>query len=168
MSEEFFDGIVRWLHVTAAIVFIGPQVFLAFIAMPAMRTIEDARVRQAAVRRMTMGFGILGFAALAVLVATGIWQYYEFEQWIKSDVYPRYFFLIQAKLLLVTLVIALTVVHGMFFGRRLQRLQETGAPEDEILRVRRWSMVASMLNLAASLFIVLLATLMTSEWGKTP
>jgi uncharacterized membrane protein len=166
VSEELLDALVRWLHVLGAVIFIGPQVFLAAIAMPAMRGIDDARARQAAVRRITMGFGIAGGIALAVLLATGIYQYYQFESLIDSDRFPRYFFLIQAKLTLVTLVLALTVLHGAVFGRRLQRLQEDGAPEDEIARVRRWSMAASMLNLAASIFIVLCATLMASDWSK--
>jgi uncharacterized membrane protein len=166
MSEEFVDGLVRWLHVLAAIVFIGPQVFLAAIAMPAMRTIEDARARQAVVRRITMGFGMLGGAALLVLLATGIRQYYEFKSLIDRDVAPRYFFLIQTKLTLVVVVIILTLAHGMFFGRRLQQLQEQNAPEAEIARVRQWSMITSMQNLAASIAIVLCATLMASNWSK--
>lgn len=166
MSDELIDGLVRWLHVLSAVVFIGPQVFLAAVAMPAMRSIEDARVRQAAVRRITMGFGILGVIALAVLLATGIWQYYEFESLVDRDSFPRYFFLIQIKLTLVTLVIVLTVLHGMVFGRRLQRLQESGASETEIARVRTWSMATSMVNLGASIVIVLCATLMASNWSK--
>ncbi len=166
MSEDLIDGLVRWLHVLAAVIFIGPQIFLAAVALPAMRIIEDARVRQAAVRRITRGFGVVGGIALAVLLATGIWQYYEFETLIDRDLAPRYFFLIQAKLTLVTIVIALTVLHGMVFGRKLQRLQESNAPESEIARARQWSMIASMLNLVASIVIVLCAALMASNWSK--
>lgn len=164
--EEFIDGIVRWLHLLAAVIFIGPQIFLAFVAMPALRSIEDARARQGAVRAITRGFGVLGGIALAVLVATGIWNYYQFEDLIDADNYPRYFFLIQAKLLLVTAVIALTVLHGAFFGRRLQQLQESGTSEAELVRARRWSMIASMLNLAASVVILLIAALLSSDWSK--
>ena len=166
MSEDLVDALIRWLHVLAAVIFIGPQIFLAAVAMPAMRTIEDARTRQAAVRRITRGFGALGGIALAVLLATGIWQYYEFETLIDRDLAPRYFFLIQAKLTLVTVVIVLTVLHGMVFGRRLQALQESNAPESEIAAARQWSMITSMLNLAASIVIVLLAALMASNWSK--
>jgi uncharacterized membrane protein len=166
MSDELIDGLVRWLHVLSAVVFIGPQVFLAAIAVPAVRGVEDARARQATMRRMTMGFGVLGGIALAVLVVTGIWQYYEFESLVDRHLFPRYFMLIQIKLTLVTLVIVLSALHAMVLGRRLQRLQESGAPDDEIERVRKWSMAASMLNLSASIVIVLCATLMASDWSK--
>lgn len=164
--EEFIDGLVRWLHLLAAVTFIGPQIFLAFVAMPALRSIEDARARQSAVRAITRGFGVLGGVALAVLLVTGIWNYYQFEAFIDADNFPRYFFLIQVKLLLVTIVIALTVLHGAFFGRRLQQLQQSGASEAELVSARRWSMIASMLNLAASVVILLIAALMSSDWSK--
>jgi uncharacterized membrane protein len=164
--EELIDGLVRWLHILAAVIFIGPQVFLAFVAMPALRNVEDARTRQAAVRAITRGFGVLGGIALAVLVATGIYNYYEFESYVDSDSNPRYFFLFQAKMTLVTIVILLTVLHGAMFGRRLQRLQEAGASEVEVANARRWSMAASMLSLAASIFILLCASLMGSTWSK--
>jgi uncharacterized membrane protein len=166
MSEELTDGLVRWLHVLSAVIFVGPQVFLAAIAMPALRTIDEARARQAAIRRITLGFGVLGGIALAVLLATGIYQYYQFESLIDNDRFPRYFFLIQLKLTLVTIVIILTVLHGMVLGRRLQRLQEAGAPESEIARARTWSMTASIVNLAVSSIIVLCATRMASDWSK--
>ena len=134
--------------------------------MPALRSIEDARARQGAVRAITRGFGVLGGIALAVLLVTGIWNYYQFEALIDKDNSPRYFFLIQIKLTLVTIVIALTVVHGAIFGRRLQQLQESGAPQAELASARRRSMMASMLNLAASVVILLVASLMSSDWSK--
>jgi uncharacterized membrane protein len=163
--EAFFDALVRWLHVFAAVIFIGPQVFLAFVAMPALRNVEDARARQGAVRAITRGFGVLGGAAIVVLLATGIYNYYEFDQLVDSDV-PRYFYLFQIKMTLVTLVIILTVLHGALFGRRLQQLQESGASETELAQTRRWSMAASMLNLAASIAILFCAALMASNWSK--
>lgn len=163
--EAFVDGLVRWLHILAAVVFIGPQIFLAFVAMPALRSIEDARARQATVRAITRGFGVLGGIALAVLLATGIWNYYDADDHGYLD-FDRYFVLLQAKLLLVTIVIVLTVLHGAFFGRRLQQLQESGAPEAEVARARQWSMAASMLNLAASIVILLCGALLSSDWSK--
>lgn len=165
MDDQLIDGIVRWLHILAAVTFIGPQIFLAFVAMPALRSIEDARARENTVRAITRGFGVLGGIALAVLLATGLYNYVQFRDLVDADT-ERYFFLFQAKMLLVTIVILLTILHGAYFGRRLQKLRETNASEAEIARARTWSMAASMLNLAASLFILLVAALMSSTWSK--
>jgi uncharacterized membrane protein len=165
--EEFWDAVVRWLHILGAVVFIGPQVFLAFVAMPALRSVEDARARQGAVRAITRGFGMLGGAALVVLVATGLYNFYAVPSVeIYFDDRDRYRRLFELKMLLVTIVIVLTVLHGALFGRRLQQLQESGASEREIANARRWSMGASMLTLLASIFILLCAALMASDWSK--
>jgi uncharacterized membrane protein len=165
--DAFWDGVVRWLHILAAVVFIGPQVFLAFIAMPALRNVEDARARQSAVRAITRGFGILGGTALVVLVATGLYNFYAVEEVeIFFDNADRYRRLFELKMLLVTLVILLTALHGMLFGRRLRDLQEANASEEELAKARRWSMAASMSTLAASVVILLCASLMSSNWSK--
>jgi uncharacterized membrane protein len=165
--EEFWDAIIRWLHIFAAVVFIGPQVFLAFVAMPALRSLEDARARQGAVRAITRGFGVLGGAALVVLVATGLYNFYAVpEVEVFFDNADRYRRLFELKMLLVTIVIVLTVLHGALVGRRLQQLQEAAASESDIANARRWSMAASMLTLLASIAILLCAALMASTWSK--
>ena len=149
----------------AATLFFGPQVFRALIAVPAVRSIEDAADRQRTTRAVTMGFGVLGGVALAALLATGIYNYYQNDQYMDSDT-PRYFTIMQVKLTLVTLVVILTVLHGAVFGRRMQRLQESGAPEAEMATARRWSVGASMLNLAATLVIILCGALISADWSK--
>jgi uncharacterized membrane protein len=166
---DFFDAVVLWLHILAAAIFVGPQIFLAAVAMPAMRSIADVQTRQAAVRRITRGFGALGGAALGVLILTGIWNYAVVDDlgFLDRDIHQRYFIILQTKLTLVVVVLVLTGLHAMYFGRRLQQLQETGAPEAEIASVRRWSMITSMVNLAASIVILLLAALLASQWGRT-
>jgi copper resistance protein D len=159
-----FDAIVLWLHILAAVVFIGPQVFLVAVAMPALRSMADVEARQALSRRITRGFGMLGGTALAVLLATGIWNFYDARDADKFDA-DRYFVALQIKLTLVVVVIVLTIIHGMVFGLRLQRLQEQNAPEDEIERVRRWSVLTSLANLAASVAILFFAAILASDWA---
>ncbi|HEY8173712.1 MAG TPA: hypothetical protein VIH21_11555 [Dehalococcoidia bacterium] len=163
-----FDAIVLWLHILAAVVFIGPQIFLAAVAMPALRTISDARSRQEVTRSITRGFGVLGGVALAALLATGIWNYYDAKDagFIDADDFPRYFFVLQVKLTLVTVVVILTILHGAVFGRRLQRLQESNASEAELAQARRWSMLASISTLVVSIAILFCAALLGSTWSK--
>lgn len=160
------DALVLWIHILAATMFVGPQIFLAAVAVPALRGLDDVRTRQQALRSVTRGFGWLGGGALAVLLATGIYNYYEFELYIDRDLFPRYFFVLMTKLTLVTIVVGLTALHAGLLGRRLQQLQEQGAPEAEIRRWRGYSMATSMATLAASLAILLCAALLRSDWSK--
>jgi uncharacterized membrane protein len=158
------QAIVLWIHILAAVAFIGPQIFLVVAAMPALRTIADVKVRAQAARVMTMRFGILGGAALVVLLVTGMINYAHASD-EKSLDFKRYFIAMQIKLTLVALVVLMTILHGAVFGRRLQQLQETGASEAEIAATRRWSMLLSMATLAASIAILLFAALLGSEWS---
>ena len=166
--EEFFDATVSWVHILSAVVFIGPQVFLVAAAIPAIRSVEDAGQRARALRTVTTRFAILGGVALALLLATGIWNYDDADDQglIDADAFPRYYAVLFTKLTLVTIVIVISVLHGAVFGRRLQRLQESGASEAEVAGVRRWSMMASGLTLLLSLAILFCAALLDSDWSK--
>jgi uncharacterized membrane protein len=162
------DALILWFHIIAAAVFVGPQLFLAAVAVPALRTIDDVDAQRQVSRRMTRGFGMLGGVALLTLLATGIWNYYVVEGngLIDADAFPRYFMALQVKLTLVTVVIVLAAAHALLFGRRLQALQESGAGAGEIAAARRWSMLASIATLGVSLTILLCAALMGSDWSK--
>jgi len=159
-----FDAIVLWLHILGAVVFIGPQVFLAAIAVPALRGVGDARLRQDLLRKMTRGFGWLGGGALALAIVTGLWNLKVAQDNQNFDA-TRFFWTFNIKMVLVIAVVALTAAHGAVFGRRMQQLQEQGAPEEEVAEVRRWSMTASMATLALSVAILLLAAILGSNWA---
>lgn len=163
-----YQVIVLWLHILSAVIFIGPQVFFAMAAVPAMHTIDDVQQRATATRLMTTRFAVLASASLVVLLITGVINYFHAKDlgYISNDNFPRYFMALQIKLTLVTVVVILTILHGMVFGRRLQRLQESNAPADEIAKVRRWSMLASIANLAASIAVLFCAAVLGSSWSK--
>lgn len=162
-----FNAIVLWIHILAAAVFVGPQVFLVLAALPALRTIDDVRARQQASRVMTRRFGVIGGLALGVLIVTGLVNYSHVNDlgYIDRDAFPRYFFALQIKLTLVAVVVVLTVLHGAVFGRRLQGLQERGASEEELEATRRWSVMLSMATLATSIAILFCAALLGSTWS---
>lgn len=159
------DAIVLWIHILAAVVFIGPQVFLVLVTMPALRTVADAQVRRELTRKVTQGFGIVGGSALGVLILTGLWNYKEADDQGLLD-FKRYFIALQIKLTLVTVVVILTILHGAVLGRRLQALQDANASESELAQARMWSMVASIATLVASILILLCAAILGSLWSK--
>ena len=160
-----YQAIILWIHIVSAVVFIGPQVFLVAAVGPAMHTLQDARQRAQAMRIMTARFGIMGGGALVLLLITGMINYFHAKDEGDLDL-TRYFMVMQVKLTLVTLVIVTTVLHGAVFGRRMQRLQDNGAGEDEMAAVRRWSMLLSLATLVASVAILLCAALLGSDWSK--
>jgi hypothetical protein len=73
---------------------------------------------------------------------------------------------LQIKLTLVLVVVVLTVLHGAVLGARLQRLQADNAPEAEITKMRRWSVLASIGTLVASILILACAAILGSAWSQ--
>jgi uncharacterized membrane protein len=158
------DAIILWLHILGAVLFVGPQVFLAAIAIPALRQVGDEKLRQDLTRRITRGFGYLGGGALGLIILTGFYNFAQAQDAGLMD-FKRYFWVLNVKLTLVVVVVVLTAAHGFVFGRRLQELQERGAPEAEIAQVRQYSMIASISTLALSVVILLLAAILGSNWS---
>lgn len=160
------NAINLFVHILAAVVFIGPQIFLVAAGIPAARTVQDLKQRGAAIRMMTGRFGWIGGGALIVLVITGVINYIHSNN--NGDLeFKRFFVVLQIKLVLVALVIIGTVMHGAIFGRRLQQLQEDDASDAEIARVRRWSGLMSATTLTLSIAILFLAALLGSDWSTS-
>ena len=154
-------GLVLWLHLLAAILWVGGQLFLVLVVLPVLRRElpEGARLRvvAAAGRR----FSVVSAGALATLVVTGLlnaiahgvsWSILRATAWGHVLV---------AKAALVAVVIVLTTVHGAYYGRRLERLAAI-TPDDVEGRQRRQalqrqSIRISAANLALNLLIVGLA-----------
>ncbi len=160
-----FNAIVLFIHIVSAVLFVGPQVFLLVAGVPATRAIQDVKQRAAAVRVMTSRFGWIGVGALIALLITGVINYTHASDEGELD-FTRYFFVLQVKLTLVAVIFAGTILHGWVFGRRLQDLQEANASEDEIAKVRRWSVMLSMATLVASFGVLFAAALLGSDWTK--
>ena len=160
-----YNAIVLFIHILAAVLFIGPQIFLVAAGIPAARTVQDLKARGTAIRMMTGRFGWIGGGALLALLITGMINYMHADDEGELD-FKRYFMVLQVKLTLVAIVVIGTLLHGWVFGRKLQDLQDAGASEDEIARMRRWSALMSMATLAASIIILFMAALLGSDWTK--
>jgi uncharacterized membrane protein len=90
---------VLFLHLLAMAFFVGGQIVLAAVVVPALRRDgEEPRMRGVARR-----FGIGSAAALVVLLATGIAMASHFRLWDSGTLH--------LKLALVGLVLVLTFVH---------------------------------------------------------
>ena len=90
--------LIRFLHVLAIGFFVGGQLMLAAVVVPALRGQDPELMRGAAKR-----FGAASLVALGVIIATGVAMASEFERWSDPD--------LQAKLALLVLVFVLAGLH---------------------------------------------------------
>jgi len=105
--------LLRWLHVVAAITWVGGMLFLALVLVPATRR-EDPRLRTHLFHVVGLRFRTVGWIALGVLVATGIGNL-----WLNPALLtvPR----LHWKLGLVVVALLLAVLHDFVLGPRASR-----------------------------------------------
>lgn len=160
------EGVNPWLHVLAATIWVGPQIFLFVGAVPAVRTIEDAKLRARVMRVLTTRFGYLAWAAMIVLVITGIGNLYEIAPVDPDDLFDlNYGAIFIAKMVLVGATIVLTALHSFVLGPRLLDLQESVTDEAQLAPTRRISIIVSGINGLLALGILFTAALLDTEFA---
>ena len=133
---------LRFVHVLAAIAWIGGMLFVALVLVPVVRGLKDPALRTRLVQESGVRFRAVGWIALGLLLVSGLGNL-----WLRPGLLalPRF----HLKLGLVVIALALSAVHDFVLGPRAGRL---GA--DPRLRVRAsW---LARLNLVVVLAIVLL------------
>jgi putative copper resistance protein D len=154
-------GLVLWLHVMAAMFWVGGQLFLVLVVLPVLRQevaeAERVRIVAAAGRR----FAALSGVALAVLVVTGPLNAIAHgisQSTLNNTTWGH---VLAAKVVLVIVMLALTATHGVYYGRKLERLHVAAGPNVALAGQRqalqRQSARVSALNLVLNLVIVALA-----------
>ena len=161
MTEAFNP----WLHILAATIWVGPQVFLFVAAVPAIRTVEDLQVRTRIMRVLTTRFGWLAWGAMLVLVITGIVNLYEHALSVEELFELNFGIIFQVKMTLVILTVALTALHSFVIGPRLLSLQESVADQAQVASTRRVSIIVSAGNLLLALGILFAAALMNTTFA---
>ena len=159
------DAVNPWIHIIAATIWVGPQVFLFVAAVPAVRTVEDAQVRARIMRVLTTRFVYLSWGAMFVLVITGIGNLFEHNLEVDVLLDLNYGRILEVKIALVVATVALTALHSFVVGPRLLRLQESVADEAQIASTRRSSIIISASNLVLALGILFAAALLNTNFA---
>ena len=162
MGEAFNPA----LHILAAAVLVGPQFFMFIAAIPAIRTVEDAKARAQAVRVLTTRFGYLAWGAIVVLIITGIGNLYEIAPVDVDKINDiNYGTIFMVKMTLLVIVIVLMAVHSFVLGPRQMRMMEAGASEGDLASARKASMMISGVTLVLTLAIVFFAAMLHTDFA---
>jgi putative copper export protein len=133
---------LRFLHVLAAIAWIGGMLFVALVLVPVVRAQADPALRARLFHQAGVRFRAVGWAALLLLLATGL-----ANLWMRPYLLtlPRF----HGKLALVVLALALSAVHDFVLGPR------AGAPGADP-RLRVWASWLARVNVVVVLIVVIL------------
>ncbi len=160
------EAITPWIHIVAVAVWIGPQFFMFLVTVPAVRVIEDPAVRLQVMRVILGRFGWLAWAAMAVIVLSGVSNLFqeadEFGHLWDTDY--RYFQIFSTKMVLVGLMVILTALHTFVIGpKQLRILEEMRSDSTEAAGLRRVSIIVSSLTLLVSVAVVYTGALLANH-----
>jgi len=105
---------LRFLHLAAALTWVGGMLFVALVLVPVTRRLEDAALRRLLMHETGLRFRTVGWAAMALLVATGL-----VNVWLRPELLtlPRFW----VKVALVTIAVVLSALHDFVLGPRAGR-----------------------------------------------
>src|SRR5262245_36444679 len=105
--------IVRFLHVVAALTWVGGMLFVALVLVPVMRP-EEPPLRRRLVHAAGVRFRAVGWVSISLLIATGL-----VNVWLRPELMTLTRFWI--KVGLVAVAILLGAVHDFVLGPRAGR-----------------------------------------------
>lgn len=133
---------VRFVHLLAAITWIGGMLFIALVVVPVVRRLDDPGLRTRLVQELGQRFRAVGWIALGLLLVTGL-----LSLWARPYLWATARF--QWKLGLVVAALGLAAVHDFVLGPRAGR--PGAAPS-----LRRRASWLARVNLLVVLAIVVL------------
>jgi uncharacterized membrane protein len=151
-----------WLHILAAIVWIGGMVFLGVVLVPVLRQDEFKHIRTPMLYETALRFRWAGWVMLGLLVVTGFLNVglrgYPCSALLSAGFWQSTWGTLLAwKLVLVTIVLGMSAVHDFMLGPRTVKVLESNPDAPEAERLRRWSSWMGRLTLLLSLVILAFA-----------
>lgn len=148
------------LHLLAALLWLGGMLFLGVVGAPVLRQIEPPALRAALFRDLGLRFRGVGWAAIGVLLVTGVVNLW-FRGVLRWDIFSTPHFwatpfghALAWKLTAVTTMILVSAVHDFILGPAASAAR-AGTPE--ALRMRRWAALLARANAFVGLIVVLAA-----------
>ncbi len=146
--------LMLWLHILAAVAWVGGMIFLTLVVVPVERRIEDPRLRFDLVNRIGTRFKYLGWGSIAVLIATGTYNtLHKVSSWDQL-LGTGYGQTLLVKLVIVAFMFSLSIAHDFFLG---PRLVEKAKGRKKIKDLAYIVTVLARGNLILALLVILLA-----------
>jgi putative copper export protein len=110
--------VLIWIHVLAAMVWIGGMAFLSLVLVPALRRVDNPALRIDFLKLVGRRFRVVAWGSILILIATGMANLALIGQWPSfQTAFGR---LLVIKLLAVGLMLAVTAFHDVIASPRLR------------------------------------------------
>lgn len=140
-----FWMIVIWIHITAAMFWVGGMLFFSMVLVPSLRGLPIGQ-RSELMSRIGQRFRKTGWISLGVLLVTGLLQLYR----LGMPAFMEGWF--WAKLAMVVLMVCLSILHDLVLGPRSIEMSRANPTPHPLQQTVRWM---ARFNLLVGLAIVL-------------
>ena len=159
---EIVDLLIRWLHVIAAVVWIGGNLTMAMVIVPYFRRSVSPVERIKILTQIGKGFEPIVWGCVLVLIFSGIYNIFGAIGVGAPDSLGPFMRTLSVKLVLVLILIVLTGIHSFIMGPRIAQAIETLEPDSEQLpqeidKMRSRMAIVSSLIGVVSLLVLLAA-----------
>lgn len=157
-----------YLHILAAVVWIGGMFFLVLVVVPWLRAGNRAAAGRL-LRETGIRFRNVGWACFALLLATGVlnlwyrgvrFEHFARPEWVTGPFGQA----ITWKLGLFAVVLVVSAVHDFRIGPRATRAMEEDPTGPEAQRLRRSASLLGRLNALLALGLVFLGVVLVRGW----
>ncbi len=158
MSGELLYRIAILVHVLAAFVWVGGVLFIGMIAVPTAKKLDD-ELRRKLLDDMGRRFRPIGWSALALLVASGVYLMWHWGATVSSVLDLSFFEHghgrpLGYKLIAVAAMLVISAVHDFWLG---PRSTEPDRSDEQMERDRRWASILGRVAGLLAIVIVILA-----------
>ncbi len=154
-----------WLHIMAAVAWVGGTLFLVLVLVPAIRQEEFRRIGSALIRFTGLRFRWVGWVCFAIFIITGSVNLAArgigFAELMEAPFWQGSFGRTLAlKLALVAAILGISALHDFRLGPRAAAAWEADPSSAETLRLRRTAVQLGRWNLLLALAVILLGIML--------
>ena len=149
-----------WIHLLAAVVWVGGMVFLSVVLVPVLKRDGDFARHVALFRTVAYRFRAVVWGAMGILVATGsVMAMGRSIPLTEPWQWPTIFV---AKISMVSFLFTLTLLHDLVVGPQVRRILGTAEADrsSRALMLVRYSALVTSLSLLVALLVLLLAVVL--------
>ena len=154
-----------WLHILAAVVWVGGTLFLVIVLVPAIRRPEFGGIAPALIRSTALRFRWVGWVCFCILLLTGAFNLLArgigLDE-LRDGAFWQGSFgrTLAIKLIFFVAILSISAFHDFFLGPRAAAAWEAHRGSADTVRLRRQAVQLGRLNLLLALAVILLGIML--------
>ncbi len=159
---SLIDGIITWIHLLCASIWVGGSIFLGLVLSPMLNTItKDLNERIILMIKIGRRFNKIAFPSFVILMMTGIYNSREIFEEPKIFVETGYGIVLLVKIILVLITFFAYIIHIQMLNKEIKGEIKNYSIE-YISKIRNKIINLGKLTVITSILILLMAAILDS------